>query len=143
MRALAVLLILLVPERDAPPTAEAELMRLQGSWQVIAMQDRGEKVAEVVARAIELVIQKDSAVLQTGGEIGGAFQLRLDPTGEPRKVDLTSTRDEDAGTRYAGIYRVEGDRLQIALNEPGRHRPRGFMDRELAGMTVLVLRKKN
>ena len=145
MKALSIVLVLLtllVPERDVPPTAEAELARFQGTWQVVALQDRGEKAAEAVARAIEVVIHKETITLRTGTEVSGAFQARLDPSYNPRRVDLTAIRGDDVGKVYPGIYTFEASQLTVVVNEPNRPRPTGFGAKDTTGLTVLVLRKK-
>src|SRR5579883_982994 len=48
----ALLFALLVPNREVTPTPEAELSLLQGTWQVVALQDKGQAVDEGVAKAM-------------------------------------------------------------------------------------------
>jgi len=134
------LLSLLVPERDGG--ALNDLVQLQGAWQVVSLQDRGEKVAEAVTRNMEVFISKERVTLRSAGETSGEFVLQLDPTRKPRAVDLTSTRGDDKGKRYPGIYLLDKNLLKVVLTEAGQPRPTGFGPEETQRLTVFVLRKR-
>jgi uncharacterized protein (TIGR03067 family) len=54
-------------------------------------------------------------------------QFRLEPTDEPKAIDLTSTSNPNKGEKSFGIYRVEGDALTICL---GKERPTEFSGKE-------------
>jgi uncharacterized protein (TIGR03067 family) len=140
--AIPLLLLMVVPERELPPTPETEQTLFQGVWQVMSLQDKGEMVQPEVARRIEVHVVKDQVTLRTGDEVGGSFRMKIDPSHKQRQVDFSASDGEDAGKTYAAIYLFENDLLRVVMNERGQHRPTGFDSKSIAGMTVFVLRKK-
>jgi uncharacterized protein (TIGR03067 family) len=56
--------------------------------------------------------------------IKGAF--KLDPTQQPKSMDLTDTFGADAGKTFLAIYSLEGDRLVFCAADEGQDRPSSF-----------------
>jgi uncharacterized protein (TIGR03067 family) len=45
--------------------------------------------------------------------------FRVDPSKDPKEIDLSNPN----GVTEPGIYRLDGDRLQLCVNTEGRERP--------------------
>ena len=59
--------------------------------------------------------------------IKGTF--KVDPTREPKALDLTDTFGADAGKTFLAIYALEGDRLTFCAADAGQERPAEFRTR--------------
>jgi uncharacterized protein (TIGR03067 family) len=59
--------------------------------------------------------------------IKGTF--KVDPTREPKALDLTDTFGADAGKTFLAIYALEGDSLSFCAADAGQERPTGFRTR--------------
>ena len=56
--------------------------------------------------------------------IKGAF--KLDPTQQPKSMDMTDTFGADVGKTFLAIYSLEGDRLVFCAADEGQDRPSSF-----------------
>ncbi len=112
------------------PDPAAELQRLQGQWQVVAV--KAGELAEMGARSDEFPGLKLAKIDRIDFDAETSPPLHLldfdsgdthwlnygvDPTVWPKTIDLTGSRsDQPDRTRLAlGIYRFEGQRLQVCL----------------------------
>jgi uncharacterized protein (TIGR03067 family) len=75
-----------------------------------------------------------------GSAVGSMEGFRLNPTTNPKAIDLT--RLTDGSIAYRGIYKLERDLLTIRTSPAGADgRPTSF-DAELRGDAVYVLHRK-
>src|SRR5204863_9486648 len=51
---------------------------------------------------------------------------RLDPSTDPKQIEMTATEGDAAGKPALGIYAVDGDTLRMCYVLPGRDRPGTF-----------------
>jgi RNA polymerase sigma factor (sigma-70 family) len=109
----AVVLLLLLLGRQAPTDPKP----LQGTWRVTRVWFRG---LEVPPWNLELVIAGDRFT-QRGGPLPQPIvaTFRVDPSKDPKEIDLFHAN----GTTAPGLYRLNGDKLQLALNTEGPERP--------------------
>jgi RNA polymerase sigma factor (sigma-70 family) len=97
--------------------AESEAEPLQGTWKVTRVWFRG---LEVPAGNLEIVFARDRFT-QRGGPLPQPVlaTFRVDAGKDPMQIDLFYPN----GTTGPGIYRVNGDQLQLSLNPEGPERP--------------------
>jgi uncharacterized protein (TIGR03067 family) len=106
-----------------PEPAKKELEKLQGNWVAKEFERHGQRV-DVREANFELEIKGDKWIF-TGKE--KALIVALDPTTDPKCIDLKSVEDGRNGQVDEAIYRIEGDTLTICLYQGnGKSRPTRF-----------------
>jgi uncharacterized protein (TIGR03067 family) len=125
------------------PGAKTDRDRFQGVWVVIKVEQEGDDFAEFVkSNPSTMTYEGDKYTLQLGTEVERG-QFRLDPNAKIPALDYTITEGDQKGKRQLGIYRLEGDSLQICLAKEGTAtRPRAFTTRANAPEFVLFTLKR-
>jgi RNA polymerase sigma factor (sigma-70 family) len=108
----AVALLWLLPGRKAQTDAE----RLQGTWKAARVWIRGQ---EVPAGNLEMIFAGDRVTWQADFMPPLVGTFRLDPGKDPKEID----RFFPNGAKDLGIYRLDGDHLQLCIDTEGRERP--------------------
>jgi uncharacterized protein (TIGR03067 family) len=127
--------------RRVEPAAEAPTVdqgKLQGTWQVVSQEADGEQGPDEIARRLRYVFQGDRLLIEPAEPGIGAMSYQLDPTKEPRAIDLTFAEGPQDGKSLFGIYLLAGDDLKICL---GQKRPTTFATEPGSGLALIVLRR--
>lgn len=142
---LGLLLAAQIPVPAAPepadPAVEAELQRLQGTWQLESMERGGEKAP----------VEADGRTFFVGGraflgkrEDGLPFQsgtLKVDPSKSPKAISAAIAQGEGEGAFMLGIYELDGDVLKLCFDPDGEERPTGFATEEGSRRFLAVYRR--
>jgi uncharacterized protein (TIGR03067 family) len=103
---IVLVIALLAPCADGPPSAKAALDRLVGIWVPVGKTFDG-----------EVLDQEGDEVAFTRREMYGdgqlVFRYELDPSRNPKQIDLTA-----GDKQIPGIYKLDGDTLTICLTLP-------------------------
>ena len=139
--ALAVVLLLPAEQPPAPPptaraaaTPEADRERLQGAWQVVALEFAGQPLP---TEGMQVVFTGDRCAVLNQGKPGVAKTYALDPSRDPKMIDMVS----DLGVSTPGIYALDGDTLKICLGESA-DRPSEFVTEPGVDTLLFILRRK-
>jgi uncharacterized protein (TIGR03067 family) len=139
MRARALTLVLLVPwsvaSADDRATKE-ELERHQGIWTATSSIYDGQEAPEGLVRSITRTVEKDHVVWKRDGKSFAGTRIELDPSRDPRSIDVIPDGGKDRGERVLGIYKLEDDRLTICMAAPGKPRPKEFKAEKGSGYTL-------
>ncbi len=103
--------------KDAPEIVR-EMKKLQGRW-IVPGHPEG-----------PVMIEDDAITWYWGGnQVGTAHRYTLDPSKDPKEIDLTCTQGYP-GQRQVGIYRLKGETLEMSLSGIGADpkRPTKFAD---------------
>jgi uncharacterized protein (TIGR03067 family) len=99
------------------------------------------KIPEQTIKAARLIIKgreftmKDPAATYRG-------HLTLDPTKEPKTIDLKFTEGPEKGNTSYGIYELKGDDLKLCLTIAGKNRPTSFAAAPKGGHALEVLKRE-
>ena len=107
----AACLFLLLPARK--PKTDQEL--LQGTWTATAVWVGQQPLPPA---GVRFIFAGDRCTARFG-DAGLPTTYRLEPTKDPKEIDFSAGR----GGSLPGIYRLDGDRLQLCLNMEGPERP--------------------
>ena len=149
MRTLALILVLLTPGSLAPARADDkavkdELDRHQGVWRASTSVYDGQEAPAEIVRSITRTVEKDHVVWKRDGNSFAGTRIELDPSRDPKTIDVIPDGGKDRGERVLGIYKLEGDRLTICMAAPGQPRPREFKAEKGSGWTLRTFtREKN
>jgi len=141
MRTRALMLILLVPWSLSPALADdkavqEELERHQGTWRASTSVYDGQDAAPDIVRSITRTVDKDHVVWKRDGKSFAGTKIELDPSRDPKAIDVIPDGGQDRGERVLGIYKLEGDRLTICMAAPGQPRPKAFKAEKGSGYTL-------
>ena len=116
---------------DAKSLSDAvatEMEKFQGTWRQIAHErdgvadppeERGWEPRVTFSGDTFVVTLADASTPIKG-------TLKVDPSRQPKALDLTDTFGADAGKTFLAIYAFEGDRLTFCAADAGQERPTEF-----------------
>ncbi len=122
------------PSARAGGASRGDSERIQGTWIMIAQETNGDEVPP--EKDVKMVVTADT--LATVYPEGDPWQeqdrkngkdrvsYRIEPSRQPKTIDLTDLAGPRKGKTTLGIYRVDGDTLQICIDTDDGERPTGF-----------------
>jgi RNA polymerase sigma factor (sigma-70 family) len=120
-----------------PPDASAEMKKLQGTWQVVAVESDGKVIPAERVPFTRLTILGNT-ILGEGGIHDWKATFRLDVSREPKAIDL---QDEGYhGGLYQAIYALDGDTLTICRSNGGA-RPTELASKPGAKAVLITARR--
>jgi uncharacterized protein (TIGR03067 family) len=126
---------------DAPQKADVkkEVKQLQGTWQMVSHQVDG-KPDEALKGAVR-VVKGRRFTIRKGDKVLRAGRMKLDPSKEPKWIDVTFTRGPEKGKTRRGIYTLEGDTQKICYGELDGKRPKEFVSKPGTGHRLVVFKR--
>jgi uncharacterized protein (TIGR03067 family) len=136
----------LVPGAPPEDAARADRDKLQGNWRMVSMEIDGIKAPDQVVKTFSLSfkddkytsLQADPAKLGAGARKTGSFTI--DPSKDPRAMNILPADGEDKGKTWSLIYSLEGNTLRICGAEVGKDRPTAFESKPGTGIILMTLR---
>lgn len=131
-------------EKDLPEAAQKELKKFAGKWKAIELHvDGNEQKPELDGN--EVIFEfKGRKFLLNGNELLGVDSL--DPSTNPKCIDLKGLMDLGGvkkDTVYEGIYKLDGDKLTLAVNVSElKKRPEKFESPKDSMVVVVTLKKE-
>jgi uncharacterized protein (TIGR03067 family) len=118
-----------------------ELKRHQGTWSVTSSIYDGQPASAEIVRSIKRIVTGDRVVWERDGQRFAETGIEVDPTREPKAIDVIPDDGRNRGERVLGIYRLEGDRLTIVMAAPGQPRPTEFRGDKGSGWVLRTFHK--
>jgi uncharacterized protein (TIGR03067 family) len=128
--------------KSRPDAVAEEMEKFQGTWRQIA-HERGGVVDPPEERGWEprVTFSGDTFVVTLAdGSIPIKGTFKVDPSREPKALDLTDTFGADVGKTFLAIYALEDDRLIFCAADAGQERPTEF--RTQPGQDLRVSRRE-
>ncbi len=121
---------------DAQADTAAETKILEGNWKLTRMEHKGNLRPGADGGKAGIFIE-DGKIFWThdGREAGGQKgELTIDPTTNPKSIEVEITRGSLIGKKMLGIYELKGKKLTICWGEPGgEKRPTKFVTKTARG----------
>jgi uncharacterized protein (TIGR03067 family) len=118
------------PAQDA---VKADLDKLEGEWKLVSKEDRGKKAPDSV---VTLTFKGDQAVLIANMEKTKAT-CKIDPSKEPKTIDIASVGPKGEESLLLGIYKLEGDTFTLCRATGSAERPIEFKTTSEAGFLTV------
>ena len=109
------------PGRD-PEQLEQEAAAVRQSEAELA----GKKYPDEIRKTIKLVIKDDKYTVTVGTEGADQGTVKLDPSANPKTMDITGTDGPNKGKTFLCIYELDGDTLRVCYDLRGKARPTEF-----------------
>ena len=109
-------------------TLLTDIELLQGTWKQIEYERDGIKDPpdEQGWQPCATFSGHSFVVTLADGNIYIKGNFTLDPSRNPKAMDVTDTFGPEAGQTLLAIYQVDGDRFVFCAAYPGKERPRNF-----------------
>jgi uncharacterized protein (TIGR03067 family) len=128
----------------ADDPAKKDLANLEGSWSVVRGEEDGQPCSAYLVEHLKLEFQggrltfKDIAPLT---DKASRLAVTLDPTTDPRCIDLTVEVGSLKGDVFEGAYKLTGDELTLCLHLGKGNRPVEFTTKDGSNRVLLVLKR--
>jgi uncharacterized protein (TIGR03067 family) len=119
-----------------------ELKKHQGTWAVSSSTFDGQRAADDVVCSIKRVVADDRVVWKRNGKRFGATKFEVDPSREPKGIDVILDGGPNRTERVLGIYKLKGDELTICMATAGQPRPKEFKAGKGSGCTLRTYRRE-
>jgi uncharacterized protein (TIGR03067 family) len=120
--------------------AAGERKKLQGTWKIVAGNEAGKTLPPARVKGTKMVVAGDNmAVYEQDTKRDMTF--KLDPTKDPKTINMTITQGKGKGETSLGIYALEGDTLKIAFALPGKARPTNFTPQQGSSEMLFVMKR--
>jgi uncharacterized protein (TIGR03067 family) len=111
---------------------------MQGDWAAVSMVSDGYRLPDDDAQALFRSIQGDRYTVFRFDKAVGKGTFTLDATKKPRAIDAVPETPAGKGKPMRGIYRIDGDKLELCFATAGKERPAAFESKEGSGHTLSV-----
>ena len=116
--------------------------RLQGKWQVIAAEGKGEKVPAKDLDGLFLLIEEDGIQVVENRKTQVKYTYLLKPDRKPKQIDFTYTTGPKKDRTDRGIYVFQGERLTFCIQEDATQpRPSEFKTEAGTALSLVVLER--
>jgi uncharacterized protein (TIGR03067 family) len=117
-----------------------QLRALEGTWIFERLEIDGASLPGTMLAASRILIDGDRFRTESPeATYEGVFNVNVEA--DPSEIDIEFVAGPEAGNWNYGIFRVDGDRLEICLDLNGRPRPREFRTAAGRGHAWEVLRR--
>ncbi len=142
MRRWAILCLMLVGLLGAKDEAvEKDLVNFQGVWTVESMDLDGKPLPEENRKKIRLTITGENFSFDNGsGAEPGLY--KIDPTKEPKELNIVITEGSDKGKVYLVIYKFEAGKMIQCMQLDNKSRPKEFTGKAGSGCALEVWRRE-
>ena len=124
----------------SPVRIDATEGRVQGAWAVARLEVDGVAMPPAALQSSQLLIDGDRFRFESpGANYEGVFNI--DVEAQPHHIDIEFVEGPEAGNWNFGIFRIEGDQLEILVagfelaGDAGRH-PEGVALGELDDLVI-------
>jgi uncharacterized protein (TIGR03067 family) len=110
---------------------------LEGTWTCAAATIDGSPLAADTAKLLKLTLTADRFKTQRGEQVLFDSTYTIDPTKEPKQIDMIGTEGDLKGKPALGIYKLDGDKLTLCYTMPGNERPAKFESAAKSGVYLV------
>jgi len=120
-----------------------ERKRFEGTWQVVSLELNGIPFSEEQAKAFKVINEADGKwSIEQDGKVVASGTSEVDPSMNPKTVDLTQKEGGGAGQVLQGIYEfTDDDTRKVCFATPGKARPTELAS-AAGSQTILAVLKK-
>jgi len=114
---------------------------LTGTWTCLSATVDGKALPKETTDLLSLTLTENRYKTEKGSEVLFDSSYTIDPSANPRQINMVGTEGDMAGKEAQGIYSLEEDVLRICYLMPGLPRPKEFQS-PAGSKAYLVLWKR-
>lgn len=120
----------------------AQLRALEGAWSFAYLEVDGHPLPMAALAASQILIDGDRFRTESPeGNYEGIFNINVEA--QPHEIDIEFVAGPEAGNSNHGIFRLQGERLEICLELNGKARPTAFLTTPGSGCALERLQRKS
>jgi uncharacterized protein (TIGR03067 family) len=121
---------------------KSELKRHQGTWIATSSTFDGQRAPDEIARSIQRIVTENHVVWERHGKRFAGTTIELNPTHDPKNIDVIPDGGRNRGEHILGIYKLDGERLTICMAVAGQPRPKEFTAHKGSGWTLQTFERR-
>jgi uncharacterized protein (TIGR03067 family) len=124
-----------------PPSGDAR--DLQGTWQIVDLEANGAKKPAEEIQGWKIIFEDDELWVVKPSGADPKLKFKLDPTKDPKTIELVVQEGKDKGKVAPGIYALGNGQLRLCINIFGdlSYQPREFKTRDGDGVGFATLER--
>jgi uncharacterized protein (TIGR03067 family) len=126
---------------DPKDLLRQEIARHQGTWVAVSMEREEAKTSSEIVETITRTMDGDHVVWKRSGKPFAGTTIKLDPSTDPKSIDVTPDGGPDRDKPVLGIYKLVGDSLTICMADAGGPRPKEFSSPKGSKRTLMSFRR--
>ncbi len=116
----------------------AEMTKLQGTWALVSLIDKGRAEPDKLVQTLKLIIDGDKYTYDIGGKMFNAT-FKLDAAAKPLAIDVKFDSGPAKDRVMKAIYVIEGDTLKICGADK---RPTEFESTKESGTILFTFKRE-
>ena len=120
----------------------ADIQQLQGQWQATSVEVNGAALPSEDAANIVVTV-KEMAYTALINERSDQGKFTIDPSKQPKQMDIHPDSGPDDGKRLSAIYEVGPETLRVCYAPEGTERPTDFSATENSGRLLITYKRKS
>jgi len=137
----AILLLLLLTGCSTEHRSAATA--LAGNWDCTSAAVDGKALPEATVKKLRLTLTETQYRTEKGDEVLFDSTYTVDPSTNPKQINMVGTEGELNGKQAPGIYSLEADVLTLCYTMPGRPRPMRFESPTNSGVFLMTWKRRN
>jgi uncharacterized protein (TIGR03067 family) len=126
----------------ADDPARSDLDKLQGTWQLVAMEAEGQEVPAEHFHGWNAVYEGNRLTLRAGEMVRRRGLVTLGPSRNPKAMNTWDQDGPYEDETVPGIYELDGDTLKVCFARPGAERPKEFTTKQGTGFLFCVYKRR-
>jgi uncharacterized protein (TIGR03067 family) len=126
----------------AEDVSKADLAKLQGTWQLIAMETEGHDIAQEEIKDATAVYEGNRLTLLAGTTVRRRGLVTLEANRTPKAMNTWDQDGPYEDQTVPGIYSLNGDTLILCFARPGEERPKEFTTKAGTGFLRCVYKRR-
>ena len=139
--AVGALVFLLGADAAKEEAVNKDLENFQGVWTVVSMELNGKPLPEERRKKTRLTIRGEHFTFDTGHDTHEGL-YKIDPTKDPKELNIVITRGDEKGKAYLVIYKFEGGKMIQCMRQDNKSRPREFTGKAGSGCDFEVWQRQ-
>jgi uncharacterized protein (TIGR03067 family) len=111
---------------DDKSEIDKEVKRFQGAWTIESSITGGKELPPEDLKTLIVTFEGDKHTVKAGDELIQVGTQKIDPSKSPKTIDVTMTEGPNKGNVMLGIYKFDGDTLEVCFDPQGKTRPTEF-----------------
>ena len=130
-------------DKELPAEAKKELKKFEGKWRLVKAAGGGQE-SELKDKEVYFVFKGAELTITSGNRVETCQIAAIDTTTDPKCIDLVEKRKGRPDRTLEGVYKIDGDTLQLAHELPGggKSRPTSF-EKSVERALVYTLKRVN
>lgn len=129
------------PARGAVAQGNTSASPLDGKWQMTAGVFNGAAMSADMLRWCKRITAGNVTTVVAGPQTMLKAAFTIDALASPHRIDYENLEGANARRKQAGIFRLDGDALEICMAAPGKSRPSEFASTKGDGRSYTAWKK--